>query len=476
MKQVMKKQFLFIVVMVTSIATFAQQNALSLQQCIETAWQQSIAVKQNVVQQQIGAINLQQAKLNRLPTANGGINHGINRGRSIDPFSNSFINQQIGFAGYGLSSDVVLFNGMSLQNTVKQNSLTYAATQQETQQSKDNIAINVTLAYLQVLMADDMLNLAKQQQALSLSQVERLTVLNREGAIPPAQLYDLQGQYAGDQLAVVNAQNAVTTAKLALCQQMNITFNADLLLQRIDLAQYVSVYNDAPGGIYETALLQLAQFKAAALRIQSAQTGVKATKGRLYPVVSLGASANTNYSSVATRDVFVNSSFVNSDDYVVVSGSNVPVVRRQNFFKSEKINYTGQLNNNLFSTAAINIRVPLFNGLQAKNAVKLAQLEVKRNELTLENSKLQLQQNIEQTYMNMTAASQRYTLLKEQVAAFTASFNAAEVRFNNGVGNSIDYLTARTNMDRANLNFIMTAYDAVLRVKLLDFYKGKQLW
>jgi outer membrane protein len=56
------------------------------------------------------------------------------------------------------------------------------------------------------------------------------------------------------------------------------------------------------------------------------------------------------------------------------------------------------------------------------------------------------------------------------VAAFAESFRAAEVRFNAGVGNSIDYMLAKNNLDRANLSLIMTRYDFLLRRQILDYY------
>jgi outer membrane protein len=64
----------------------------------------------------------------------------------------------------------------------------------------------------------------------------------------------------------------------------------------------------------------------------------------------------------------------------------------------------------------------------------------------------------------------------DQVSAYEESFRAADIRFNSGVGTSIDYITAKNNLDRANINLINAKYDAVLRMKILDYYQGKQLW
>jgi outer membrane protein len=76
----------------------------------------------------------------------------------------------------------------------------------------------------------------------------------------------------------------------------------------------------------------------------------------------------------------------------------------------------------------------------------------------------------------MTAAENKYQALVEQVAAYAESFRAAEVRFNAGASTSIDYLIAKNNLDRANVNLIIARYDYVLRTKILDYYQGKPLW
>ena len=89
--------------------------------------------------------------------------HGTNQGRSIDPFTNAFITQNVDYASYGASSDILLFNGFSLQNKIRSNALGYEASKMELQQAKDNLTINIILAYLQVLSAEDILANSRSQ-------------------------------------------------------------------------------------------------------------------------------------------------------------------------------------------------------------------------------------------------------------------------------------------------------------------------
>ena len=69
---------------------------------------------------------------------------------------------------------VTLFNAFAIQNNIKQNKFAYDATKMELQQVKDATALNVILAYLQVLKnADLVTTLLTQQSDVSSKQVER---------------------------------------------------------------------------------------------------------------------------------------------------------------------------------------------------------------------------------------------------------------------------------------------------------------
>lgn len=474
----MKTRTVFIVILflVINKAGIAQ-NKLTLQQCIETGLTNNLDVLQSQLLMESDKINMRQARLNLLPDLNGSAAQTFSQGRSIDPYSNSPVTQGVSSSNFSLSSGVILFNGLSLQNTIRQNSLAYQASKMDWQQVKDNLTINIILAYMQVLSNEDQLAQANNQATLSAKQVERLDVQNKEGAIRPSDLSDLKGQYAADQLSVINIQNTLKTAKLSLCQLMNIPYTKDLALERIDAGALAAKYEDTPDKIYQTALQQLALIKAVDLRKQSAEKGVKVARGQLLPTLSFSASASTAYSSVALQNQYLNTVYVPTTDSTIVNNVKYPVYRFQdNFTPLVKIPYKDQLDNNIYTSYGFNLNIPIFNAFFQRNRIKQAKITLKNREFIAKTTKTQLQQSIEQAYINMTSASDRYKTLLEQVNAYTESFTAAETRFNSGLGNPIDYLTAKNNLDRANINLITAKYDYVLRTKILDYYQGKQLW
>jgi outer membrane protein len=316
----------------------------------------------------------------------------------------------------------------------------------EWQQTKERLMLDVILAYLEILTNTDLLAQAERQASVTLKQVDRLEIMNQQGAIKPSDLYDLRGQLGDSKLAIINSANNLNASKLRLAQLMGVPYNENLQVERLSADQFDMNYKAIPDSIFQVALQQLALVKGIGLRKKSAEKAVQAARGSLFPSLGLGGGYYTNYSSTA-RDTSL-----------------------------KKISYYNQLSNNYSTYVGLGITIPILNGFRARNQVALAKIDLKNANYIAQNTQIQLKQSIERDYFNMTAALSRYQALLEQVNALTESFRAAEIRFNSGVGTSIDYLTAKNNLDRANANLIIARYDYVLRTKILDYYQARALW
>ena len=457
--------------------SLAQDNAekyssLSLQQCIDIAIQNNTDVQTRKLNQESAEVGLQTSKGNMLPTVNAGITHGTNHGRSIDPFTNTYINQNVSFANYNLSSGVVLFNGFSIQDDIKSNKLAVQASHEETQQVKDNLALNVILAYLTVLTNQDLLSQAEKQKAVTEKQVNRLETLNANGAVNPSQLYDLKGQLAADELSIVNTRNNLNSSILTLTQLMNIPYSNSISFERVTVPEAIIRKEVPADSIYQMAAANLAVLKAAELRKQSADFAVKANRASRFPSISLNGGLFTNYSSVASSLNYVNTTEVETGNYVVIDGNEVPVLTKQDNYSSSKLSYGDQFKNNFNTSVSIGINIPLLNGLQTKARIRNAQIQQKQATINAEAARITLQQNTSQAAMNMQASADRFEVLQKQKDAFTQSFDVASTRLESGVINTVEYLIAKNNLDRASSNLIISQYDYILRAMMLDYYTG----
>jgi outer membrane protein len=448
-------------------------SVLTLQQCIDIGVKNNLLVKQSELQMETNRIYWNQARENLLPTLNGNVTHTISEGRSLNSFTNGYLNQPITSASYGLSSSLILSSGLTLQNSIKQTALAYQAGKMDFEQAKNNLTLNLIIAYLQVLSSEDQLKQANTQAEVSLKQVERTEILSKEGAVPPSQLYDLRGQLAGDQGNVINARNTLDIAKLNLLQLMNVQYRKDIRFQRQMSDNTPSGYGQSADMVYAVALSDFALVKAGTLRRQSAEKGVKAAKGALLPSLSLSGGLNTNYSSAAQRSSFVDSSTVATNQFINTAGGKQVIYARQANYNNQNISYNDQFRNNYSTTVSLGLNIPILNYFQNRNRISLAKIDLQSAQYTEQTNQVQLRVSVDQAYVNMDAAYERYQLLVKQVDAYNESFRIAETRFNSGVLTSVEFLIVKGNLDRARTSLINAKYDYLIRTKVLDYYQGK---
>jgi outer membrane protein len=454
----------------------AQGTKITLQQSIESALKNNVLTRQGELEMRTAELNYRQAKNNRLPRVQGAYDYGFNNGRSIDPFTNGYINQNLTSSNVNAQGSLPIFSGFQLKNTIRQNELAFQTATMQWQQAKDELTLNVILAYLQILNNEDALVLAKQQADVSRQQVERLQIMANEGATPPANLSDLRGQYAGDKLSIISAENNLSSSSLALTRLMNIAYDSTLVLDRSGFSDKINMYGAVPDEIYAMALQKLASVKASELQVKTSAMAVKVAGSAAFPALSIYGVLNTNFSSAAMLNRNLGFTEVPNGDYVVVNGTNVPVYTKQGNYASEKIRYGTQLNNNLSTGYGLSLSIPLFNSFRNRTNVKLARNIQQNDQLIADNIKFQLRQAVDQAFVNITTTYKRYTVLQEQLAAYAESFRIANIRFENGVINSPEYLIAKNNLDRTNANLITTRYEYLLRTKVLDFYMGRLTW
>ena len=447
----------------------------TLQQCVETAFKNNVDVKQADLLAESARLNYNLSKASMLPDLNANITHSAYNGRSINPYTNTYINEQNNAASYSLTSNIVLWNGCSLHNYMKQNELNYEAGKMDAQNARDKITINIILNYLYVLSTQEQLNIALNQVEATRKKVDLLEIKNSQGAISPADLYDMKGQLATDELSVVNTRNSLENAKLTLSQLMNVPYSEDMKLVPVNDSSVIQ-YGSSISEVYENALNHLAMVKSADLKLAGAGKNIKAIKGQLLPTIYLSGGLYTNFSNTANTQEFVSTTDVPTADYVMVNNAKSPVYTPQSTYNSVPIPYATQLNNNFNSAISVGLQIPLLNGMQVRNKLNQARVTEKQLSIQAENTRVLLRKAIEADFVNMNSDYTSYQIMKRQAADFEQSFRAAEVRFANGAISTVDFVIARNNLDRVLINLVSIKYNYLLRTKLLDFYQDKPLW
>lgn len=445
----MKRIYLLIFALLPALEGFAQEekgpaNQWSLQECIEYAREHNLQVKQSQLGLLSEKVELVRSKADLYPTLNAGANYNYSVGRNIDPFTNEVVDRPTSQQSYYLSSDVALFNGFRKQYLIKQNKASLEAVGFELAGTINNISLQVISAYTRILFNRELLETAERRLEATGLQQERTAKQVEVGVLPQASLFEIQAQYASDELAVTEAQNNFELALLNLKQLLRLPAeeSVNIVDPEIEL-EFAEVFPVSAEEIYEVAEDTQPVINAVDAWVVSSEYGLKAAKGALYPTIAAQGDVFSSYSNTAT-----------------VPGD---------------FSYFDQLDLTLRRSVSLRLNIPIFNGLSARSTVSRARIAQDRAQLQAQIARQELRETIELAVQDVKAAALTYRSTLNQVKSLEEAFRSAEQRFNLGAANAVDYNISKTNLDVARSNLIRAKYDYIFKTEILDFYLNEPL-
>ncbi|MCF8256069.1 MAG: TolC family protein [Flavobacteriales bacterium] len=424
------------------------QEAWSLQRCLDHAREHNMQLKQSMLNRQQAEYGKSQALAMMFPDLNANVGGNINFGRSIDPGTNSFVNEQVNANNFGIGSNVTLFNGLRLLNSFKQAQIDVLAANYDLEGLVNDISMNIASAFLQVMFNEELLRVSKEQLASTTAQVDRTRKLVDAGAMPMGNLLDVESQMAAQELRVVNAENAIQTSLVALQQLLNIRAEDGFSIQRPPMDLPVEDLGATTvQSVYDKAMENWPQIKAQETKLESARKGERIAFSGYTPTLRASGNVSTFYSS-AFRDF-------NAET-----------------LEFEDVGYADQVDRNLSQSVSLNLSIPIFNGLQARTAVRRSHLTRINAELQLQDTRNQLYSSVQQAYNDAMAANRQYEAGLKSVSASERAYAYAEQRHAVGAINDLDLSIGRNNLAIAQSDLLRAKYEYIFRAKILDFYQG----
>ncbi|MEO8150477.1 MAG: TolC family protein [Bacteroidia bacterium] len=451
------------------------QKKWSLKECVDYALENNLQIKQTGINTDITRVNYNQSFAAFFPSINGSANQSFNYGRSVDPTTNVYSNQNINGLQGSISADVTIFNGLLLQNTLKQYKLDYAAGKYDIDKAKNDIAMSAVADYLSVLYAQENLKLANDRVDITTKQRNNIKLQVDAGNLAQGNLLDIESQVALEELGVVNAENTLRQAFLSLTQVMNLDSAEGFAIDPpIVTLPDQSVLALTPEAIYATSQGIMPEIKSSELKFQSSEKSISIARASYYPRLSAFGQLSSNYSNQSKQldgpPVITGYSF---SGQVTASGEEV-------LSPDYKINYkytsfSDQVNNNFNKAFGFGLTIPIFNSLNAKSNVDRAKLTMKYAGFTLDLQKQLLYKSIQQAHIDALNSSKKYQAATKSVDALKTSFSYTEKKFNVGMINTVDYTTTKNNLAKAESDLLQAKYELIFRIKVLDFYMGKPL-
>jgi outer membrane protein len=432
-----------VILSVLSQKSFAQE-VITIQQAIDKTLTNNLQIKQSKLSESLADENLKQAKLAVYPSLNASIGQNMNWGRNQSQ-SGLFENTQRYNASGNLSSGVDLFQGFQKLNQIKQNKVLLDAGKTNTDKIKNDLILSVITSYLQILYNKDFLKTAKDQLTVAKQQLNQQEIQLGVGNKTLADLSQSKSQVATAELNVTNADNALAISYLTLAQLMDVPSSTvyDVQAPVIDSFKNPTGTENAEE-VYKNALSIFPDIKLAEINTAASRLGVAVAKGNLYPRLSLNGSYGSNYfysyNAIVPNQIF-----------------------------------SEQIKNNVGKGIGLNLSIPIFNGLQARSSVTRAKINLMQTETQEQLAKNNLNKIIYQAVVDLKAAKSRFESTGNAFTAQKDAFYVIEQRYEQGLVNSLDYSTAQTNKNKAEIDIIQAKYDLLFRAKVIDYYLGKQI-
>lgn len=300
--------------------------------------------------------------------------------------------------------------------------------------SKIETNVNVTKAYYQVLVSNEQIRLLDANLKQLKQQLDETTAQNKQGMAEKIDVDRLTVQYNN---LVTNRENTIRLLGLnyqLLKFQMGMPIGDELLLK--DKLEDIKLDdNVADVGADTTFYRNRIEYGLLETQKKLNEYDVKRKKGQFLPKLT----ANANYTSSYQDNGFSN-------------------LYKMNFPSS----YIG-----------LTLNIPIFTGFQHVNQLKQSQINVlkaENNLITLKNALSLEASKAKITYINglrsLNSQKQNQQLAEEVL-------RVSKIKYQQGVGSSIEVTQAQTALDDADNKYIQGLYDAMVSKVDLDKAYGR---
>lgn len=436
------KKYISSFVLLVSLVSFSQEK-WTLDECVAYAIEHNLQVKNTAFNNDSSKESYRQSVRDLLPSVSGYTDYTIRYGRSADPQTNDFVNTDFFSNNYSLGANLDLFRGFQKLNTIKATKFIYKATQEDVMQQKFLLAFRVMRAFYDIQFYEGLVANSLEQLEISQGNFDLVQKQVELGIMAGADLYEAESNLLGDKLLVTQNKNLLANAKLILMQEMNLT-DVDTIEIQETLEEVAPEQNEEVtlDSIYQTARNFVPLVKSQEYRVTAAKKQLHATRGSLFPSLSLVAGYGTSYFET------------NVDE----NGNVIP-------FKT-------QFNDNTSKFVGAQLNIPISNGWSAHSRAKQQKIAYMQAKNNLEIQEQELFKLIQQLVQDNQAILAEYDQSTQKVKAQQLAFTIAQKRYEKGLINALELFQAKNLYGIAQNENLQAALKLKVNQRTIDFYSG----
>lgn len=435
----MRKAILFCITTLIGLAVYGQDKKWTLQECVQYALDNNITIQQSEIALLNAQIDKSDAEGNFVPSINAGASVSENTGLSFNPVTNLPQTVTTLNATGGVNFGYTLFDGLRNIRQLQRAELSKVAAEFNLGRAKDDIALFVANAFLDIILNKENLKTVKAQNDVTLKQIEQTENLVEGGVLPRGDLLEIRATSASEKQRIVAAENAVILSKISLAQLLAVQdyrgFDVvdgsyTILGEQIGDMPVETVIDSAKTNRYEVRIAEQ--------NLEIAKKDLQLSRGALLPTITAFFGYDTRFTT---------------NDFI-----DIPFERQ--LFTNDGINY------------GLSLNVPILNRFSARNGVQRSKLNVESNKIAVEQAKLDLESTVYQAYTAVQASKESYQAALTAIESQELAYDYAKARFDEGLTNAFDFSQSKLRYDNAQIELARSKYDYIFRIKVLELFFG----
>lgn len=324
-----------------------------------------------------------------------------------------------------VSGEMVLFQGFTKHFQRQSAKLAYDMSVLETLGIKEDLAIRVIESYLQLAQAFQQLDYARAGYEASLQERDKTSLLVTGGSQPMSALMQVEAQLASDRSSMVEAECAVKSRRLELCQAMDLPYDSGMSIRKDEMSDSLMPPPLCTAEDIRAAVERNPKYRRSETAIRQREAAFAGSIGSLSPTLSLRAEYCT------------------------------------------PVRQTAPLNT---SYAGLNISMPVFGNwrriaqiAEARHAVRQARMEAYATRRELESA-------LERAVIESSNSYSKSAAALENVKALKESLRINRLKYEQGLITVTDYTLAKSEYDKALSAFLKARWQYVFQLKVIDYY------
>lgn len=431
-----------------SVAGFAQERCWTLEECIAHAYEHNIEIKVQELATEEKRLALSESKWNYAPDISVSNNYSLSTGRVLDPTTYDFVEQQtVGGNNTSLGASLPLFGGLRKHRELQRAKLDLRSALLAVEKLRNDIRLNVTAYYLEILCAEEQIRTAEQTVAALRVQEEKTAVKVEAQKVTLADLLQIRSQLADAENEVLTARNNYDIARLDLCQLLEIDAYASFRTVAPDTTRLIRSGISQDLAVVLDAAQSLPELEAARVGIDLARRDLQIARAAYWPTISLSAGYGSSFSDARHK------MFQNADGT----------------YRYEAYPFFEQYKDNASSYISVSLSVPIFGKLSTRKNVQRQKLAIRQAEYALQTVEKQVTKEVTQALIDARTAWQRYLGAQRYVASAEEAARQIGRKYDLGVATVTDYNAAVTTAVKARSQLLQAKYEYLFKTKTIQY-------